>query len=87
MVESFENLGILVRGPVDSEGHLVMMLMEFSGSITGEFEDGRATHAPVGDEQRTGGTGTGARNLGSDLIDDSTHQGLKGFVIDGEGEE
>ena len=73
--------------PVDEEGRLVVLLGEVSGGVRGEFEDGRAAHAPVGNEDGSLAAKGGGGNADDGIVDHQPHEGGEGRVVDGEGEE
>lgn len=87
LLQRLKDLWVFLAEPVDGQRHLVVMIMELTRCIAGEFQDGWSTHAPVGDEQRTCGSEIGAWDIGCGTFYHCAHQGAQGWVFDGEGEE
>lgn len=87
LLQRLKDLWVFLAEPVDGQRHLVLVVVEFTGRITGELEDGRTAHAPMGDEQRPRRAEVGARDKDRGTLDHRAHQGAQGFVGDGEGKE
>ena len=64
-----------------------MVVVKLAGGMAGEFQDGRAAHAPMGDEQGPGGAESGAGDEGGGIVNDGAHQRLKVFIGYGKGEK
>ena len=73
--------------PIDADTGLVAALVEPSGSVGREFQDGGTAQSPMGDEQRSGGFHLGTCYAGRYLADYSTHELGEGMLFQTEAEE
>ena len=73
---------ILLAAPVDGQWHLILVVVQFTGCIAGETQDGRAAHTPVGDEQRPRRLEVRTRDIGGSLFHHRSHQGTQCLVGD-----
>ena len=81
------NRCILLAAPVDGQGHLILMIVQFAGSITREFEDGRPAHAPVGDKQWPRRLEVRTGDIGGRRFHHCPHQAAQCLVGDGKCKE
>ena len=52
-----------------------------TGGIAGQFQDGRTTYAPMGDEQGAFCTELRAWQMDGHIVNHRTHQSAKPFVV------
>ena len=79
--QSRQDCCLIALQPIDGEGHLITIFCQMAGSIAGQFQNGRATHAPMGDKQRTLGTELRTWQMDGHIVNHRTRQPAKPFVV------